>query len=266
MCLGSANCHSSTWRIIAEVVEATAFEEECVASRQMNGQRPGRCHPPRKTSVGRRMIARILRHYEALWDTQMLATIICVLSSASKGGGTGVLLLQEEENLVAYERHLTRYAELLFLWGSNELHLDVLNHLQALKDRRAGSGDFAPGIIGVGDSSLNETTVPTSEVREFSAQERMWLICRIHHFHRRARLTYRSSFRFDFERSVDTKGEFILTSCSAFPTPFPSCLSEIALKNLSNDDRAAMRGLKCCHRLRRPCLTLEYVLVFLGHP
>lgn len=70
----------------------------------------------------------------------MLATVVCVLSSASEGGGNGALLPQTAEHLVAYERYLTRYAELLFVWGSHHLHVDVLNHLEALRDRRARLG------------------------------------------------------------------------------------------------------------------------------
>lgn len=66
----------------------------------------------------------------------MLATMVCVLSSASLGSGMGVMLPQEEEFVLKYAQYLTAYAKLLHVWQLDEERLDVLSHLEALKDRR----------------------------------------------------------------------------------------------------------------------------------
>lgn len=66
----------------------------------------------------------------------MLATIVCVLASASLGG-MGELLPEEEEHLLAYERYLTAYAELLDVWGAYQVRVSVLNHISELKHRRS---------------------------------------------------------------------------------------------------------------------------------
>lgn len=116
------------------------------------------------------MVARILAHYEALWDIQMLATVVCVLSSASQGGGSGALLPQEEDYFVAYERYLTRYAELLFLWGSHPLHVDVLNHLQALKDRAFEARTKSASMQPLPAKETTRGVFPTPELAEVSTK------------------------------------------------------------------------------------------------
>lgn len=85
---------------------------------------------------GRQEIAILLRQFESQWDTQILATMVCVLSSASRGG-MGALLPQGEENVMAYERYLTHYAGILHVWGAYDVCCEVLNHLEVLNGRHA---------------------------------------------------------------------------------------------------------------------------------
>lgn len=85
----------------------------------------------------------------------MLATMVCVLSSASLGSGMGLLLPQEEEFVLKYELYLVAYAELLYLWRLDQTRLIVLSHLDALKDRRPDV--LVPPIRAPSQSMLEES-------------------------------------------------------------------------------------------------------------
>lgn len=78
--------------------------------------------------TGQRLTAVMLRHFENTGDPQMLASIACVLGSASRDGGCGEILPQGNGKVETYDRYLTCYAERLYQWGAQGVRAETISH------------------------------------------------------------------------------------------------------------------------------------------
>lgn len=89
----------------------------------------GRWHAGWKGTASR-SIEKVLRHFEIVGDPQTLASMVCVLASASKDGGYGTLLPGGSDNASKYDRYLTSYAEQLYQWSAHGVRTEIISHVR----------------------------------------------------------------------------------------------------------------------------------------
>jgi hypothetical protein len=97
-------------------------------------------------ALGRKLVANILRYYEALGDAQMLSTIVCVLQTGAAARTTSSvaglaqhwsLLPQDQSD--KFDTYIRRYADLLFAWGLLTTRAELNKHLASIpRDFDAG--------------------------------------------------------------------------------------------------------------------------------
>lgn len=107
-----------------------------------------------------RSIEKVLRHFEIVGDPQMLASMVCVLSSASKDvGGYGTLLPGGLDNVSKYDRYLTSYAEQLYQWSAHGVRTEIISHVRG-GENQPSSNDIAtvtPVCQGVKVNQLSKS-------------------------------------------------------------------------------------------------------------
>lgn len=79
-------------------------------------------------STGPRLIERIFRHYETIGDPQMLASMACVLGSASGPDACLGIVPKGQDSMATYDRYMTSYAERLYQWGALGTRTEIVNH------------------------------------------------------------------------------------------------------------------------------------------
>lgn len=119
------------WNLLAQTIEGQMDQWEKQTFNGWGGKSGG--------SLGVGLVRNLLKYYEARRDSQMLATLVCVLSGGRRrppAMDSDSLPLQDDRPFLLpedpsgkYDLYIRRYAELLYSWGLLTRRAEVNKHL-----------------------------------------------------------------------------------------------------------------------------------------
>lgn len=129
------------WRFLAQTVERQMEERGKQTFNGWGGDGGG--------ALGVELVRNMLEYYERLGDSQMLATMTCVLSGGRRSTGNEgrpyLLPLDKDEK---YDLYIRKYADILYAWGLLSLRTELNKHLVRVpKDEQVATQVTCPPPI-----------------------------------------------------------------------------------------------------------------------